>query len=285
MDTLLNPDLKQWLEQNGLKVASVQTCSGGCISDTLKLHLQNGERLFVKQLEDAPADLFEAEAEGLRALQANCPLTVPKVIQVAQQWLLLEDLQSAKYSEDFWERLGHGLAELHKHQAPFFGFACDNYCGATPQANPQYHNGYDFFAEQRILFQTKLARDQQLLNQKDAMDIERLCARLEQLIPEQSPALIHGDLWSGNVVADREGNPALIDPASYWGWPEADIAMTTLFGGFDQHMYAHYQDVRTLEAGWENRLPLYNLYHLLNHLNLFGASYLSSVTNTIHRYL
>lgn len=285
MNAEINSSLSQWLEQSGYDVASAHPCSGGSICDSIKLELTNGKTLFAKQLETVPSDLFAAEAEGLKALRANCPLRVPEVIQYDQQWLLLEDLQPGKYTDKYWVLLGHGLAALHQHQAPFFGFACDNYCGATPQPNPQYHNGYDFFAEQRLLFQTKLARDQRLLTQKDAMDIERLCARLEKLIPEQAPALIHGDLWSGNVIADQHGNPALIDPACYWGWPEADIAMTTLFGGFDQHMYAHYQEVRPLESGWENRLPLYNLYHLLNHLNLFGTSYLASVRNSIHQYL
>ncbi len=173
---------------------------------------------------------------------------------------------------------------MHRQPAPAFGFSIDNYCGRTPQPNPQTPSGHEFFAEHRLMYQGRLAHEQGHLGRHELDALERLCTRLPTLIPDQSPALIHGDLWGGNIHCDGEGQPVLIDPATHWGWPEAELAMTRLFGGFDPEFYEHYLAENPLEPGWRERVPLYNLYHLLNHLNLFGSSYYPQVIQIVNQY-
>ncbi len=133
---------------------------------------------------------------------------------------------------DYWASLGIGLARMHQTTATLFGFDCDNYCGATPQPNPAALDGHQFFAEQRLLYQGRLAHDNGLLDHAALRKLEGICARLPELIPAQPATLVHGDLWSGNVQADNLGAPVLIDPACYQGWAKTDIAITELFGAF-----------------------------------------------------
>ncbi len=145
-------------------------------------------------------------------------------------------------------------------------------------------DGYAFFAEQRLIYQARLAFDSRLLDERETRRVAALAQRLPELIPEQPASLIHGDLWSGNAVTDSAGGPALIDPAAHYGWAEAELGMTSLFGGFPSRFYEAYDQDRSLQPGWRERLPLYNLYHLLNHLNLFGAGYLGQVRSILSRY-
>jgi fructosamine-3-kinase len=197
---------------------------------------------------------------------------------------LLEDLSPATRRADYWPTLGRQLAVLHNHTAEQFGFAHHNYIGSTPQPNPWTEDGHAFFAEHRLGYQARLAQAADLLSADDARRVERLAARLTDLIPAQPASLIHGDLWSGNAISDAEGRPALIDPAAHYGWAEAELAMTALFGGFPDSFYRAYEDARPLDAGYRERFPLYNLYHLLNHLNLFGRGYLGQVQSILRRF-
>jgi len=162
--------------------------------------------------------------------------------------------------------------------------ATNNFCGATPQPNGWQEDGHDFFAEQRLLYQTRLAYDNGLLESPWVIRVESICERLTEMIPWQQSSLLHGDFWPGNILADEQGDPVLIDPAVYFGWREADIAMSLLFGGLPHEFYKAYDEIWPMESGWRGRVPLYNLYHLLNHLNIFGASYLEQVQHTISRY-
>ena len=176
------------------------------------------------------------------------------------------------------------MAALHKHTQPKFGFESDNYIGSTPQPNPWTSDGYEFFAEHRLGYQAELARNRGLLSMKEAEGVSRIAARLPELVPEQPASILHGDLWSGNATTDSEGQPVIIDPAAYYGWAEADLAMMVLFGRPAGRFWQAYQDIQKLEPGWEERFPVYNLYHLLNHLNLFGRGYHGHVISVVRRF-
>ena len=257
---------------------------GGSISEASRLVLTDGHELFCKRHDRAPADFFAAEAAGLTVLRAARAVRVPEVIAVTDQMLLLEWL-SGTPAGDYWSDLGEQLAQLHHHTAETFGFDADNYCGLTPQPNPRLGDGVHFFAAARLGHQTRLARDAGLLDSADRRQLERVADRLGDWIPPQPPSLIHGDLWRGNVHCGPSGEPVLVDPATHYGWAEAELAMTTLFGGFPQAFYDAYMAASGCRNDWATRADLYNLYHLLNHLNLFGGGYLSGVRAVLDRYV
>lgn len=258
---------------------------GGSINQVSVLEGRDGARVVLKANAGAPRDLFAREAEGLRLLHgvAGGP-RVPEPLAWTSECLVLEYLEPAPRAATAWVDFGAALATLHAQTGSTFGGVADNYIGATPQSNTATADGHRFFAEQRLGPQLAWARAAGLLNDQDARAGERLTLRLKDLIPTQPAGIIHGDLWSGNVVAGPGGALCLIDPAAHYGWAEADLAMTALFGGFPESFYAAYATARPLEAGWRERFPIYNLYHLLNHLNLFGAGYLSDVRAILQRY-
>jgi fructosamine-3-kinase len=262
---------------------------GGCINAGQVLHPAAGPDLFLKQNASAPGDMFAREAEGLAALAQPDGPRVPRALLVGETFLVLEYLAPAPLRPRAWEVLGQQLAALHAHTAPEFGFPHANYLGRTPQPNRSDADGWRFFAEQRLLYQARLARERGLLSREAVGQAERLAVRLRDLVPEQPASLIHGDLWTGNVIPGPEGALCLIDPAAHYGWAEAELAMTGLFGGFPESFYSAYQAAaqdlgRPLAPGWRGRFPLYNLYHLLNHLNLFGQSYLQEVEAGLRHY-
>jgi len=280
------PDpVQTWLNDAGYGVVeSTRTVGGGCISNGKILTTQSGASFFLKTNPNTPADMFAREAEGLAALRVRNGPTVPEPHLHGSDFILLEDLAPASRSRDYWPEFGRELAALHNHTHPQFGFEHDNYIGSTEQPNSWTKNGYGFFAEHRLLFQARLARQRGLLGQADLGRIENICAHLTDLVPQQPASLIHGDLWSGNAMTNSLGGPAIIDPAAHYGWAEAELAMTTLFGSFPNIFYQAYQEIRPLETGFDSRFPLYNLYHLLNHLNIFGRGYLGQVQAILRRY-
>lgn len=257
---------------------------GGCISDALRVELTDGRWIFLKQHTRPPAGFFAAEARGLQALRRNGALRVPEVLGTCEQAIALEWLAPAPKQPNYWEALGQGLAALHRETAPRFGFDADNFCGLTPQFNPWTDDGHAFFADSRLRAQGERARRAGHLAADDLKRLERICDRLKEWIPTQPASLVHGDLWSGNVHTGPAGEPVLIDPATHYGWAETDLAMTRLFGGFPERFYEAYAEAGTLDAAWTSRVPLYNLYHLLNHLNLFGRGYLAEVQSVLRRF-
>jgi protein-ribulosamine 3-kinase len=274
-----------WLIEHGYgPLSSQRPASGGCINNGTHLLTEQGARFFLKTNSKASEDMFAREAEGLDALRKPDGPRLPVVFLVGEGFLLLEYLSPSPTAAHYAETLGRQLACLHNYTNPQFGFAHDNYMGSTPQPNTWTNDGYAFFAEQRLGFQAGLARHKGLLTAAEVAQVESLAARLPDLIPPQPASLIHGDLWSGNAISDADGQPALIDPAAHFGWAEAELAMTALFGGFSAAFYRAYEAERPLAAGWRERLPVYNLYHLLNHLNLFGASYHDQVMAVLHRF-
>ncbi len=277
--------LRDTVEQHiGRPIATCRVLPGGDISRTWQLGFADGRHWVLKYNAHAPPNLFAAEAAGLRKIAGSQTLSTPAVIAEWSNALLLDYIATGTRSAAFWQQLGHDLARMHEHSAGHFGFDMDNYCGLTPQPNPAKVDGFAFFAEQRLLYQARLARTRNLLDSASLKRCENLALRLPELVPEQPPSLIHGDLWSGNLLCDRGGKPVLIDPACHYGWAEAELAMTALFGGFDQSFYRAYEEVRPLTPGWRQRLPLYNLYHLLNHLNLFGSGYHGQVLDVLNRF-
>ncbi len=263
-----------WLREQGWgEVTRAEPLSGGDISMVRRLTLPSGRSAVLKTNPAVPSDFFACEAEGLAVLRVPGGPRVPEVLLSAPALLLLEDLHPAPPAADFWPQTGRRLAALHRTPSPLFGFARDNFIGATPQPNPWTQSGHEFFAEHRLRFQGRLAFDAGRLTSADLTRVERLCESLPERVPPQPPALLHGDLWRGNVICGAQGQPALIDPAAHWGWAEAEIGLTVLFGGFPETFYDAYTAAHPLASGWQERLPIYNLYHLLNHLNMFGGGY------------
>lgn len=271
-----------------LDVEVATPVGGGSINDAYRLETEAG-RFFVKvNSADRYPGLFEAEAHGLRRLREAGPLRVPEVIAQGEDhddsYLLLEWVEGGPRDPGSWDRLGQGLARLHRHSQPAFGLERDNYIGRLVQRNTPERDWASFYIHQRLEPQLKLARDKRRVEAGMAFRFERLFHGLDRLFPSEPPALLHGDLWNGNLLGDVEGQPVLIDPAVYYGHREMDLAMTRLFGGFDPELYTAYQAEWPLEQGWEERVDLCNLYPLLVHVNLFGGNYVAQVEAVLKRF-
>jgi fructosamine-3-kinase len=282
---VLPPEVKDWLAEKGEgEVLSTDPVGGGCIHQACRLRAAGGGSYFLKTNPEPLAGIFFAEAAGLRELDVPGAPRVPEVLLVGEEFLLLEDLQPASRRADFWVDYGRKLAQLHIQTSPRFGFREDNYIGGSPQLNAWTDNGLDFFKEKRLQPQIQWGMDRGLLTSADLRLCDNLLGKVASIIPEQPPVLLHGDLWSGNLITDSSGEPALIDPAVYYGWAEADLAMTDLFGRYPDPFYGAYNELNPLQAGYRERYPIYNLYHLLNHLNLFGRSYLPGVREILRAF-
>lgn len=282
---MIPEEVTSWLSENGFgEVVAHHFTGGGCINHGARLKTSRGKSLFLKTNSRAPKDMFIREVEGLEALQVQGAPRIPRPYLWGADFLLMEDLAPTERKTDYWVDFGRQLAHLHNQTSSLFGFAHDNYIGSTPQPNPWTTDGYEFFAEQRLLFQVRIAQSRGLLGSSEVHQVEKLATKLKSLLPIQPACLIHGDLWSGNAITDSHGNPAIIDPAAHYGWAEAELGMTTLFGAFPAKFYQAYQEVRPLEVGFRERYPIYNLYHLLNHLNLFGGGYRGQVSSILRRY-
>lgn len=272
------------------QILSQKPLRGGSIHHALQLQTSEG-LLFVKWNQRSQSANFNAEAQGLERLRATkTALHFPQVLaQVEGSYaaaLVLEYVAPGSSAEanNFWQTLGQGLAALHQHSAEHFGLDHTNYIGSLPQSNRPHTRWSDFFVTERLEPMQALARNKGLLSSDDIRRFEQLQHALDQLIPAEAPALLHGDLWSGNLMTGPQGQPWLIDPAIYYGHREADLAFTRLFGGFAEQFYRAYQQAWPLQEGWQQRVRLFNLYPLLVHLNLFGASYHSQIQDTLRRF-
>lgn len=271
-------------------ITSKRTMQGGCINQTEVIQLSDGREFFLKLNSEAASDLFAREADGLAALAAVEAIRVPTVVgygaENASQFLVLEFIEPGNRSPNFFQQFGHQLAELHRHGTHHqFGFHNDNYLGSTNQPNDWFGSWLDFWRTNRFGFQFRLAESKRLADAHFMQLADRLLNRLDDLLSVDEPvSLLHGDLWSGNFIRGRAGEPVLIDPAVYYGHREAEFGMTTLFGGFDQTFYSAYQESWPMLEGWEQRVEIYRLYHVLNHLNLFGASYHAQCVEIMKKY-
>lgn len=210
----------EWLSAHKLGDAvRLEPVGGGCINNGGVLVTSIGKRFFLKTNSNCPEDMFEREAGGLHAIaQAPGGPRVPAVHLQGRDFILIEDLAPAPQTKTYWADFGRQLAALHNFTAEDFGFDADNYIGSTPQPNPWTADGYQFYAHHRFTFQAEMAARRGLLSQQELALAHDLAARLPELVPVQPPSLLHGDLWSGNQIADAGGNPAIIDPAAYYGW-------------------------------------------------------------------
>jgi fructosamine-3-kinase len=275
----------EWISAEGYgDVVSSRGVGGGCINHGVRLTTSEGGNFFLKTNANCPPDMFACEVAGLNALKVPGGPRVPEPYVHGPDFLLMEDLAPASPANNYWEVFGRQMAALHSHTHQRFGFEGDNYIGSTPQNNTWMEDGYQFFREYRLNFQTELAGRRGLLNRGEVDAVLALSDRLLELVPEQPASMLHGDLWSGNSISDAQGQPAIIDPAAYFGWAEADLAMMELFGSPGRQFWHAYNEVNPLEKGWRERFKLYNLYHLLNHLNLFGRSYHSQVMGTVRQF-
>ena len=257
------------------KLEQAGTVGGGCINEAARIRY--GDTVyFVKFNRQSGYDMFAAEARGLHELGQCRALKIPAPVCVGSDstsaWLVMENLALSGRGQ--FRDLGTGLAELHRITRDVYGWDIDNTIGSTPQENGWLDDWVDFWRDRRLGFQLKLARRHgagRALLDKGEQLLEVFPALFADYTPQAS--LLHGDLWSGNYAFTAEGEPAIFDPAVYYGDREADLAMTELFGGFGQDFYAAYNDAWPVNSGYEVRKTLYNLYHILNHYNLFGGGY------------
>ncbi len=291
-------------------IAHTDRLSGGDINKAYGLTLTSGDHVFMKANSKENASFFTAEAASLSAIASTQTIKTPQILctgtddgeDVGYSFLLLKYIESTEPKKDYWETFGRELAYFHKAdtkkimddfqsldngqiQGPHrYGFFQDNFIGSRPQINTPSESWISFFRDCRLVPQFKDADS--YFTEKDRSQITKLLDHLEDFLTEGDfPSLLHGDLWKGNAMCSSNETPVLIDPASYIGYFEADIAMTELFGGFPSKFYESYREVNPIDSGYEDRRDLYNLYHLLNHLNIFGQSYLNPVLSIVAEYV
>jgi len=268
--------------------AAPRSLGGGCINTAVRLS-DGRSSWFVKLNAAAQLDMFEAERAGLEALASADAIRVPRPLATGreggQAWLVLEDIAFGRPGPGSARTAGRQLAALHRHSAPAFGWHRDNTIGATPQPNGWMPDWADFWRERRLGHQLRLAARQGHGGRLQTLG-ERLLTRFPALLDHApAPSLLHGDLWGGNIGYADDGEPVIFDPAVYFGDREADLAMTELFGGFGSEFYEGYREAWPVDAGYATRKVLYNLYHVLNHLNLFGGGYGAQAEDMMARLL
>tara|TARA_R110002126_G_scaffold37614_2_gene113176 strand:+ start:5212 stop:6069 length:858 start_codon:yes stop_codon:yes gene_type:complete len=266
-------------------IVDAQSQSGGDINQAAILSLDSGDSYFLKWNNSAPDSMFETEAKGLELLfDTDTELIIPRVKLVGKNFLLLSLINSGskKTSSDF--DFGVELAKLHQHSSENFGLDHDNFIGKLPQSNTPHSKWADFYLSERIESQVKLGIDSGKFSKSILTKIDSLHQVAERLFPNEPPALLHGDLWSGNYMFTKNGCASIYDPAVYYGHREMDIAMTRLFGGFSKDFYDGYNSEYPIADGFEERIELCNLYPILVHANLFGGGYVNQAIGILDKY-
>jgi len=264
-----------------------ERCAGGCINDAFLLRGENGDAYFVKTNAPAMLDAFEAEADALAEIAATrtvrCPVPRGTGEADGRAFIVLEAIAFGRPGEHAWRDFGERLAEMHRHAGERFGWHRDNVIGENPQRNTREDSWAAFFRDHRLAPQFELARR----NGRPYADEAAMLDAVPRLLAghEAPPSLLHGDLWTGNADFDDRGQAVIFDPASYHGDRETDLAFSEFFGGFPRAFYEAYHDAFPIPEGYERRKTLYNLYHTLNHANLFGGGYASAAEGMIRRLL
>lgn len=267
-------------------IVSGKPVHGGDINQAQKITFESGNIAFLKWNERAPEHMFEAESKGLKLLRsANTKLIIPEVLDQSENYLLLDWIAEGGGTPDSSYRFGAELAKLHRSSHSFFGLDHDNFIGRLKQSNTNHSSWPDFFALERIEPQIKMGVESGKLTRSVLREVEKLYTKLGSIFPGEEPALLHGDLWSGNFMFTRSGGTSMYDPAIYYGHREMDLAMTRLFGGFPADFYNGYNKQFPLEPGFKERVTLCNLYPILVHANLFGGSYCRQAENIIKNYV
>ncbi len=270
------------------EVKETRSVGGGCINQGYKIQSLD-RQYFVKLNQASLVEMFVAEALGLKQMHQTQTLTIPYPVcwgtvgnscYIVLEWLEL----GGRSNSEAWSKMGRQLAQMHQQgTSDRFGWKMNNTIGSTPQINTWMDNWGDFFAEQRIGYQLRLAKTRG----GNFPDTNQVIAAVKEHLADREPvaSIVHGDLWSGNASVTVEGEPVIFDPATYYGDRETDIAMTELFGGFPQSFYQGYNQQWELDSGYKKRKNIYNLYHILNHFNLFGGGYGSQANSMIRKIL
>lgn len=273
------------------KIVNSRPIGGGCINEAEVLRTEHGKKYVLKFGFSGGEAMFLKEANGLKELQKPDVLRIPKVVIAENDFILLEMIEHGTKGKTFWEDFGRGFARLHRYAGSFYGFYEDNFIGSTIQLNipteKEKTDWCEFYFNKRLLFQFRLAEKNGYTDSSFRSAFTKIEKRISEIISSKNKtaSLLHGDLWSGNFIIDENGNACLIDPAVYYGNREADLAMTKLFGGFDPHFYGAYNEEFPFDDGYDYRENIYKLYHVLNHLNLFGSGYYRQVLALINFYL
>jgi fructosamine-3-kinase len=270
------------------RLKQIRLIAAGNVNQGVLLETSEGQ-FFLKTNFEETRDIFEKEADGLDLMRANSPLKIPEVYHHGREedynFILMEWITPDKQNPMYWQELGLGLAQMHMSTKQDFGYKTNNYIASIAQQNHSNYSWPEFFIQNRLEPLIGRAYYESLINLDFLKKFQRIYPVLEDFFPKEKPALLHGDLWSGNIMRGKNGIPVLIDPAVYFGHREVDLAFSRLFGGFEETFYQSYETVFPLEPGFNERVPVYNLYPLLVHLLLFGRSYLSGIEKTVNRLL
>ncbi|MBD0295892.1 MAG: fructosamine kinase family protein [Bacteroidota bacterium] len=285
----LTNNLKESLQKElGIQIRNVQTIGGGCINETYKIIAE--QSFFFCKINSATKfpQLFQKEASGLSYLKKQNVIKLPDVLaqfeEAGKQVLVLEWITTGTRTESFWKNFGTAVAALHHVSHTYFGFEEDNYMGSIPQPNNPANDWVTFFKTQRLEPLVLQCVRKELLTERQVALFEKIYQQLPGFFEVENPALLHGDLWSGNFMCNSQSEPVLIDPAVYYGHRSIDLGMSTLFGGFRNNFYEAYHYHYPLPKNYEEQWQLCNLYALLIHLFLFGKSYLPQIENIMQRF-
>ncbi|HYG50901.1 MAG TPA: fructosamine kinase family protein [Flavobacteriales bacterium] len=261
---------------------------GGSINESFRLGTTQGHFFLKRNNAQNYPEMFRHEAAGLNLLKTLTSFKVPEVILWGETgdhaFIIIEYLTKENNSLAFWKTFGHNLANMHKQTHDGFGLKHSNYIGSLHQSNTFKQSWADFFVSERLVPMVSMAHQAGKLDVDTVKKFEKLCFKMNDMFPAETPALLHGDLWSGNYMCTRGDTPCIFDPAVYYGHREMDLAMMQLFGGFHADTYKAYQEIYPLESGWKQRVDLCNLYPLLVHVNLFGGNYVKQVKQLVSQY-
>lgn len=287
MNNLIFLNFLQEVYSDNISVTGRYSVNGGSINQTYVLKLSNNTEVFVKENSIDFYDNFYKEQYALNLLQNKSSLYVPKVIALfkddTKAFMLLEKLDRVPETFDFYKYLGRGLAELHLNAADYFGWEHDNYIGSLIQSNIKKDIWIDFFIQERLAPLFNWCYNIGYLESSYLKSIENLYHQLPNIFPNEKPALLHGDFWTGNRMATTKG-AAIFDPSCYYGHREMDISMANLFGRLSKEFYDAYNEIYPLEKGFKERMDICNLYPLLVHARLFGKSYISDIQLILKRF-
>ncbi len=270
------------IENKNVKLRAYEKIYGGDINETYRLAMTDRD-YFIKINTKDKLHMFEIEAKSLQILTASKSFRIPEVYEVGEfeekSYILVEFIDSLTDTTNP-NNFAITLAKLHQNTFENYGLYFDNYIGSLPQYNKEKDDWINFYIENRLQYQINLAQQQGIIPTETIHKFDKLYQKLTNILVVEKPSLIHGDLWNGNYFYDTQGRAVIFDPAIYYGNREVDLAMMSLFGGFEIEIYEKYNEIFPMENNWKERLKIYQLYPLLVHLNLFGSSYLTGI-NTI----
>ncbi len=282
-------EILERLKQLNLGIDSIVPMKGGDINDAFRLESFDKKYFLKVNSANNFPHLFKKEARALETIKKTKTFSVPKVVNVGEagkdfQYLLLEWMETSTPTVVNWENLGKNLAKLHQNTSKQFGWSEDNYIAIVVQPNSLTDSWSEFYAKNRIIPMMKLLQNKQLINSKQIKSAENLCKQLNSIFPEEKPALLHGDFWNGNILANKKGEFSVIDPAIYYGHREMDLAIAKLFGGFDDVFFDAYHENNPLAPNFEERLPIAQLFPLLIHAYLFEGYYVKDVQTILKKF-